>query len=96
MTNANHYSKLVHRLFSSSKIDSSVPESCTDGICLPLSFFELLDGAEKKKMLQIYANRNCSSTGLIVNISNTVTHFNIETNLKYSNVIKQTLVDQVK
>ena len=74
------------RLFSSSKMKDSEELNCSDGMTLPVSFFDPLPQEQKKRFLEIYQNRDLSSTGLLVSVSSIETHFNVDFNLRHKQV----------
>ena len=88
------------RMFSKTKVYQSEAENCTDGITLPISYFDLMPKKEIEQMLELYEMRHQKdgsasiSSGLLVSVNTIVTHFNVDLN-KLHKDIKNDLIEQL-
>jgi len=86
------------RMFSKTKVYLNEAENCTDGITLPISYFDLMPKKEIETMLELYEMRQkkhndaSPSTGLLVSVNTIPTHFNIDSNNLHKN-LKNDLID---
>jgi hypothetical protein len=86
------------RMFSKTKVYLTDADNCTDGITLPISYFDLMPKKEIEAMLELYEmgqkkNSDASpSTGLLVSVKTIPTHVNIDSNNLHKN-LKNGLID---
>ena len=80
-------------------------ESCSDGITVPISFLDVLDDQTKNLLLKVYEGKSdlklegehrSLTTGLLVNVSATITHFKVDANYLHRDIPKNSLIDQMK
>ena len=88
------------RMFSKTKAYQSEAENCTDGITLPISYFDLMPKKEIEQLLELFEMKQPKgesapvSSGLLVSVNTIVTHFNVDSN-KLHKDMKNNLIDQL-
>ena len=84
---------------------SHTVDSCSDGITVPVSYLDVLDDSTKNKIVKIYEGKSdlklegehrSLTTGLLVNVSATITHFKVDANHLHRDIPKNSLIDQMK
>lgn len=84
---------------------SHTVDSCSDGITVPVSYLDVLDDSTKNKIVKIYEGKSDLklegehrglTTGLLVNVSATITHFKVDANYLHRDLPKNSLIDQMK
>ena len=78
-------------MFSKSKVYQDQADNCTDGIVIPMSFFDLMPKKEVESMLDLHEMREKNlgdqvvSSGLLVSVNSIVTHLNVDSNIYHKN-----------